>query len=140
MAVGNPQIIDALMRLKSNLDSGASQAIQKMAIAALEGPQDCIDDHNAIYQRRRDKVVGALRKLGLQVTPPKASLYVWAKVPDGMTSAGFAERLLDEAAVIVTPGNGYGPHGEGYVRLSLTLPDDRVDEGLRRIAALPALA
>ena len=140
MAVGNPKIIDALMRVKSNLDSGAAQAIQKMAIAALEGPQGCIDDHNAIYQRRRDRVVAALRTLGLHVTPPKASLYVWARVPDGMTSAGFAERLLDEAAVIVTPGNGYGPHGEGYVRLSLTLPDDRVDEGLRRIAGLPALA
>ena len=110
-----------------------------MAIAALTGPQDVIDDHNAIYQRRRDKVVDALRNLGLQVTPPKASLYVWARVPDGMTSAQFAERLLDEAAVIVTPGNGYGEYGEGYVRLSLTLPDARVDEGLARIAALPAL-
>ncbi|HZP57576.1 MAG TPA: LL-diaminopimelate aminotransferase [Dehalococcoidia bacterium] len=140
MAVGNPRIIDALMRVKSNLDSGVSQAVQRMAIAALEGPQDCIAEHNAIYQRRRDKVVAALRKLGLQVTPPKASLYVWAKVPGGMTSAQFAERLLDDAAVIVTPGNGYGPSGEGYVRLSLTLPDERVDEGLRRIAALPALA
>ena len=140
MAVGNARIIDALMRVKSNIDSGQSQAIQRMAIAALNGPQDCIDEHNAIYQRRRDRVVDALRKLGLQVTPPKASLYVWAKVPAGMTSAGFAERLLDEAAVIVTPGNGYGEHGEGYVRLSLTLPDDRVDEGLRRIASVPALA
>jgi LL-diaminopimelate aminotransferase len=140
MAVGNPRIIDALMRVKSNLDSGASQAIQRMAIAALNGPQENIAEHNQIYQRRRDKVVGALRKLGLQVTPPKASLYVWAKVPAGMTSASFAERLLDEAAVIVTPGNGYGPHGEGYVRLSLTLADDRVDEGLRRIASVPALA
>lgn len=139
MAVGNPRIIDALMRVKSNLDSGASQAIQRMAIAALNGPQDNIAEHNQTYQRRRDKVVAALRKLGLQVTPPKASLYVWAKVPAGMTSAGFAERLLDEAAVIVTPGNGYGPHGEGYVRLSLTLADDRVDEGLRRIASVPAL-
>jgi LL-diaminopimelate aminotransferase len=140
MAVGNPKIIDALMRVKSNIDSGQSQAIQQMAIAALTGPQDCIEEHNAIYQRRRDRVVDALRKLGLQVTPPKASLYVWAKVPDGMTSTQFAERLLDEAAVIVTPGNGYGEFGEGYVRLSLTLPDDRVDEGLRRIAAVPALA
>ncbi len=139
MAVGNPQIIDALMRVKSNIDSGQAQAIQQMAIAALNGPQDVIEDHNAIYQRRRDKVVDALRKLGLEVTPPKASLYVWARVPVGMTSAGFAERLLDEAAVIVTPGNGYGAYGEGYVRLSLTLPDDRVDEGLRRIASVPAL-
>ena len=140
MAVGNAKIIDALMRVKSNIDSGVAQAVQRMAIAALEGPQDCIAQHNAIYQRRRDRVVEALRGLGLRVTPPKASLYVWAKVPDGMTSAGFAERLLDEAAVIVTPGNGYGECGEGYVRLSLTLPDDRVDEGLRRIAALPAIA
>ncbi|MHB8376896.1 MAG: LL-diaminopimelate aminotransferase [Dehalococcoidia bacterium] len=140
MAAGNARIIDALMRVKSNIDSGVAQAVQRMAIAALAGPQDCIPEHNAVYQRRRDRVVEALRTLGLRVTPPQASLYVWAKVPDGMTSAGFAERLLDEAAVIVTPGNGYGPHGEGYVRLSLTLPDDRVDEGLRRIAALPALA
>jgi LL-diaminopimelate aminotransferase len=140
MAAGNPRIIDALMRVKSNIDSGVAQAVQRMAIAALEGPQDVIPEHNAIYQRRRDKVVDALRHLGLRVTPPQASLYVWARVPEGMTSAGFAERLLDEAAVIVTPGNGYGEHGEGYIRLSLTLPDDRVDEGLRRIAALPALA
>jgi LL-diaminopimelate aminotransferase len=140
MAVGNARIIDALMRVKSNLDSGAPQAIQRMAIAALEGSQRCIDEHNAVYQARRDRVVAALRGLGLRVTPPRASLYVWARVPDGMTSAGFAERLLDEAAVIVTPGNGYGPHGEGFVRLSLTLADDRIDEGLRRIAALPALA
>ena len=140
MAVGNPQIIDALMRVKSNIDSGVAQAVQHMAIAALNGPQECVAEHNAIYQRRRDKVIDALRNLGLQVMPPKASLYVWAKVPDGMTSAGFAERLLDEAAVIVTPGNGYGPHGEGYVRISLTLADDRLDEGLRRIAGLPALA
>src|SRR5438105_207492 len=140
MAAGNPQIIDALMRVKSNIDSGVAQAVQRMAIAALEGPQDCIPEHNAIYQRRRDNAVDVLRKLGLRVTPPKASLYIWAKVPDGMTSASFAERVLDEAAVIVTPGNGYGPHGEGYVRLSLTLPDARLDEGLRRIAALPALA
>ncbi|MEX2245952.1 MAG: LL-diaminopimelate aminotransferase [Dehalococcoidia bacterium] len=140
MVAGNAKVIDALMRVKSNLDSGVAQAIQRMAIAALGGPQDCIEEHNAIYQRRRDNVVDALRRLGLRVTPPRASLYVWAKVPDGMTSAAFAERLLDEVAVIVTPGRSYGPHGEGYVRLSLTLPDDRIDEGLRRIAALPALA
>jgi LL-diaminopimelate aminotransferase len=140
MAVGNERIIDALMRVKSNLDSGVAQAIQRMAIAALEGPQDVIEEHNAIYQRRRDRVVEALRRLGLRVTPPRASLYVWARVPEGMTSAAFAERLLDEAAVIVTPGNGYGAQGEGYVRLSLTLPDDRIDEGLRRMAALAAPA
>ncbi len=140
MCAGNARIVDALMRVKSNLDSGASQAVQRLAIAALEGPQETIAEHNAIYQRRRDRVVEALRRLGLHVTPPKARLYVWARVPQGVTSAAFTERLLDEAAVIVTPGNGYGAAGEGYVRLSLTLPDDRIDEGLRRIAALPALA
>jgi LL-diaminopimelate aminotransferase len=104
-----------------------------MAIAALEGPQDCIDEHNAVYQRRRDRLVEALRALGLRVQPPRASLYVWARVPQGYTSMAFATRLLDEAGVVVTPGVGYGAAGEGYVRLSLTIPDDRLEEGLRRL-------
>jgi LL-diaminopimelate aminotransferase len=133
MVVGNAAMIDALMRVKSNLDSGVPQAIQRMAIAALEGPQGCIDEHNAVYQRRRDRLVEALRALGLSVQPPKASLYVWARVPAGYTSMEFATRLLDEAGVVVTPGVGYGAAGEGYVRLSLTIPDDRLEEGLRRL-------
>jgi LL-diaminopimelate aminotransferase len=136
MAVGNAQIIDALMRVKSNLDSGIPQAIQKMAIAALDGPQDCIEEHNAVYQRRRDRLVAALGKLGLRLRPPKASLYLWARVPETMTSVQFATRLLDEAGVVVTPGIGYGPSGEGYVRLSLTIPDDRLEEGVRRMESL----
>jgi LL-diaminopimelate aminotransferase len=136
MAVGNAETIDALMRVKSNLDSGVPQAIQRMAITALEGPQDCIEEHNRVYQRRRDRLVAALQGLGLRLTPPKASLYVWARVPDGETSTAYAERLLDEAAVVVTPGIGYGPSGEGYVRLSLTLPDERLEEGVRRLEAL----
>jgi LL-diaminopimelate aminotransferase len=136
MAVGNATIIDALMRVKSNLDSGIPQAIQKMAIAALEGPQDVIPEHNAIYQRRRDRLVAALTKLGLHLHSPKASLYLWARVPEGMTSVQFATRLLDEAGVVVTPGIGYGPTGEGYVRLSVTIPDDRLDEGVRRMEKL----
>jgi len=136
MAVGNAEIIDALMRVKSNLDSGIPQAIQRMAIAALEGPQECIEEHNLVYQRRRDRLVTALRGLGLRVSPPKASLYVWARVPDGTTSVQYATRLLDEAGVVVTPGTGYGPSGEGYVRLSLTLPDERLEEGVRRLVAL----
>jgi len=134
MAVGNARMIDALRRVKSNLDSGIPQAIQRMAIAALTGPQECVAEHNAIYQRRRDRVVEALRSLGMRVQPPKASLYVWARVPEGFTSASFAERLLDELAVVVTPGSGYGACGEGYVRLSLTLPDERLEEGLRRLS------
>ncbi len=136
MAAGNPEIINGLMRLKSNLDSGIPQAIQRMAIEALDGPQDCIPEHNRIYERRRDRLVAALTKLGLRLRPPKASLYLWARVPEGMTSVQFATRLLDEAGVVVTPGIGYGPSGEGYIRLSLTIPDDRLEEGVRRMEAL----
>jgi LL-diaminopimelate aminotransferase len=136
MAVGNAEIIGALTTVKSNLDSGVPQAIQRMAIAALEGPQGCIEEHNRVYQRRRDRLVAALQRLGLRVSPPKASLYVWARVPEGSTSVEFATRLLEEAGVVVTPGIGYGPSGEGYVRLSLTVPDERLEEGVRRMEGL----
>src|SRR5690606_17625155 len=131
-AVGNETLINALFRIKDNVDSGINQAIQKMAITALDGPQDVIAEHNAIYERRRDILVDALRSMGLRVDPPKASLYIWARIPDGFTSADFAARLIEEAAVVVTPGNGYGSMGEGYIRLSITAPDDRVEEGARR--------
>ncbi len=133
MAVGNADMIDALTRVKTNLDSGIPTAIQRMAIAALDGPQDCIAEHNAIYQRRRDKLVAALRDIGLRVTPPKASLYVWAGLPLGMGSIEFAERVLDQTGVVVTPGVGYGRGGEGYVRLSVSVPDARMDEGIARL-------
>ena len=136
MAVGNADMINALMRVKSNLDSGIPQAIQYAAIEALKGPQDCIGENVARYQRRRDKLVAALTKIGLQVEPPKASLYIWARIPDGYTSAEYAAKLIEEAAVVVTPGTGYGPNGEGYIRLSMTLSEERLDEGVRRIAAL----
>jgi LL-diaminopimelate aminotransferase len=134
MAVGNATLINALFRIKDNVDSGINQAIQRMAITALEGPQDCIDEHNAIYQRRRDKLVEALRGIGMRVDPPKASLYIWAHVPPGFTSAEFASRMIEELGIVVTPGTGYGPSGEGFVRLSITAPDERVDEGVRRLA------
>jgi len=133
MAVGNRDIINALMRVKSNIDSGIPQAIQHMAIEALTGSQDAIDEHNRVYQRRRDLLLATLKRMGLRARRPLASLYVWARVPDGFTSAGFAESLLEETAVVVTPGMGYGPHGEGYVRLSLTVPDERLEEALRRM-------
>jgi len=133
MAVGNAAMIDALMRVKSNLDSGIPQAIQRMAIAALEGPQECIAEHTAVYQRRRDRLAAALTKIGLRVRPPRASLYLWARLPEGQTSVEFATRLLDETGVVVTPGVGYGPSGEGYVRLSLTVPDERLEEAVRRL-------
>lgn len=133
-ACGNAEMADALLRVKSNIDSGVPQAIQRMAIAALDGDQSVMEANNAILQRRRDKVTAALRRIGLEVSEPKATLYVWAKIPDGGSSADFAARLIEEQGVVVTPGNGYGPAGEGYVRLSLTLPDEQVDEGVERIA------
>lgn len=135
VAAGNAELVNALFRVKSNLDSGVPQAIQQMAVAAMAGPQDCIAEHNAVYGRRRDRMVEALRGLGLQVTPPRAGLYVWARVPAGMSSIQFASEMLDATGVVVTPGVGYGRYGEGYIRLSVTTPDDRVDEGLRRIAS-----
>jgi len=133
MVVGNEGIVDALMRVKSNLDSGIPQAIQYAAIEALLGDQDCIAEHNAIYQRRRDLVVKTLAKIGLRTKPPRASLYVWARIPEGYTSLDFCAKLLDETSVVVTPGSGYGKNGEGYIRLSLTTPDDRLEEGLSRM-------
>jgi LL-diaminopimelate aminotransferase len=133
MAVGNARMIDALFRFKSNLDSGIPQAIQRAAIKALTGPQNCVTEHNTIYQRRRDKLVKALNDTGLRARPPKASFYIWAKIPDGYTSVEFTTELLDKANVAVTPGVGYGNAGEGYVRLSLTLSDDRLDEGISRL-------
>ena len=133
MAVGNGEMIGALMRVKSNLDSGIPQAIQYAAIEALLGDQSCIAEHNAIYQRRRDLVVRTLNKIGLRTKPPMASLYVWARIPEGYTSLDFCARLLDETCVVVTPGSGYGKYGEGYIRLSLTTPDDRLEEGLARL-------
>jgi LL-diaminopimelate aminotransferase len=134
MAVGNAKMIDALRRLKSNLDSGIPQAIQHAAIAALTGPQDCIAEHNAIYQKRRDLVVEVLTKIGLKVTVPKASFYIWAKVPKGYNSVDFTADLLDQVGVAVTPGVGYGQSGEGYVRLSLTVPDVALQKGLIRLS------
>jgi len=134
MAVGNAQLVDALLRVKSNLDSGIPQAIQRMGIAALDDTsQEWLDANNKVYGRRRDRMVDVLRSIGLTVTTPKAGLYVWAKVPEGWTSAGLAAELLDRHGVVVTPGRGYGERGEGYIRLSLTTPDDRVEEGLRRL-------
>jgi len=135
MVVGNATMIDALKRLKSNLDSGIPQAIQYAAIAALTGPQDCVQEHNAIYQRRRDLIIDVLNNIGLKARPPKASLYIWAKVPQGYTSVEFTTDLLDKVGVAVTPGVGYGKHGEGYIRVSLTVPDAIVVKGLSRLSA-----
>ncbi len=132
-AAGNPYAIEALGTVKNNLDSGQFGAIQDAAIVALRSSQDCIDEMNAIYMRRRDAIVEALQAIGLECNTPQATIYVWAKVPNGYTSAEFAETLLEQAHVIVTPGSGYGPDGEGYIRISLTTPDDRLLEAVDRI-------
>ena len=133
-AAGNKDVINALIRVKSNIDSGIPQAIQQMAIAAINGDQSVIDANNVRLEKRRNQLVAALEEIGLRVRAPQSSLYIWARVPDGMPSADFAARLLEEKAVVVTPGRSYGEQGEGYVRLSLTLPDDQIAEGVRRIA------
>ena len=134
MVVGNATVVDALTRLKSNLDSGISQAIQYAAIEALDSSQDCIEEHNDIYQRRRDLIVERLTSMGLKASMPKASLYVWAKVPEGYDAVDFTSDLLEQVGVAVTPGIGYGKNGEGYVRLSLTIQDATLVKGLSRLA------
>ncbi len=135
MAVGNAEVIGALTRVKTNLDSGIPQAIQQMAITALDDPRDSIASHNAIYTRRRDRAVEVLRELGLRVEPPRASLYVWARLPEGEhSSAAFAARLIEATGVVVTPGASYGDAGEGYIRISLTLPDEQLEVGLDRLS------
>lgn len=132
-ACGNTEAIEALGRLKTNLDSGIFTAIQHAAIAALEGPMDFLANQLKVFASRRDRAVAELRDAGLDAWTPRGSFYLWVPVPDGQTSTSFAARLLDEAAIVVAPGNGYGAHGEGYVRFSLTLADDRIDEGLQRV-------
>ena len=133
MAVGNTDMIKALFQIKANLDSGIPQAVQEMAMEALTGPQESVTENVAIYQRRRDRVIKALTRLGLRVPVPRASLYIWAAVPEGFTSAEFATRLLDEIDIVVTPGSSYGKYGEGYIRLSLTTPEERVETGCQRL-------
>jgi LL-diaminopimelate aminotransferase len=136
MVVGNEKLVEALFRIKSNLDSGIPQAIQEAAIQAFRGPQDSIREQNTILQRRRNKLTDALQQIGLKVRVPKASFYIWAKIPESYTSIDFARKLLDETNIAVTPGIGYGKEGEGYIRLSITLADDRLEEGIKRLSAL----
>ena len=135
MAVGNAEMIEALMVVKSNLDSGVPQAIQHMAIEALNLTQDEIHNRNRVYQSRRDLIIQTLRDIGMHVDDPKASFYVWAPIPDGFTSAEFTSLLLEQCDVVVTPGSGYGSFGEGYIRLSITTTDDQIKLGLDRLRA-----
>jgi LL-diaminopimelate aminotransferase len=131
--LGNAEAITTYWRLKTNVDSGLFEAIQLAGAAALDGPQAAVEEMNSIYQRRRDLVVGALREIGVEVKPPKGTIYVWAPVPAGYTSTSFAELALEQAAVVVSPGSMYGPSGEGFFRISLTTPDDRIAEAVERM-------
>jgi LL-diaminopimelate aminotransferase len=131
--VGNPDAIVTYWRLKTNVDSGLFEAVQLAGAAALTGPRGPIEEMNAIYARRRDLVVDTLREIGVAVDAPKGTIYVWAPVPEGHTSASFAELVLQEAAVVVSPGSMYGPSGEGFFRIALTTPDERITEAMGRM-------
>lgn len=141
MLVGNAAIVEGMTRLKSNLDTGIFRPIQHAAIRAFDLSDEWLAARNAIYQRRRDRIVDACRQMGLTVETPQAGLYVWPRIPEGITSAQFALDLLDRTGVAVTPGTNFGPHGEGYLRISLTVPDAQLEiavERLRSAVAAPS--
>ena len=135
-AAGNADIIGGLGRIKSNIDSGIFEAIQIAGIEALEGDQQCLADMREIYTERRDILVAGLKKLGINVEPPKATFYVWFEAPAGYDSSSFAALLLEKAGIVATPGNGFGDPGEGYVRMALTVSKERLQEAVERIAAI----
>ena len=132
--VGNAEAVAAYWKLKTNIDSGMFEAVQLAAVAALSEEGDQIArDMSAVYARRRDLVVDALRAIGVDVRSPQGTIYVWAPVPEGHTSASYCELVLEESAVVVSPGGAYGPNGEGFFRISLTVPDDRLAEAMERL-------
>lgn len=132
-AVGNAQAVGTLAKIKTNIDSGVFRAVQHAGIAALTGTQAPVADRLRIYQGRRDRITKALRAIGWQVPDIKATFYVWIPVPDGSSSAAFAATVLEKTGIVITPGAGYGRQGDGYVRLSMTVPDRRLDEALDRL-------
>jgi LL-diaminopimelate aminotransferase len=132
--VGNADALEAYWRLKTNIDSGMFEAVQLAAAAALSPAGDAAArEMSALYARRRDLVVDALREIGVAVTPPLGTIYVWAPVPAGHTSASYCELVLEESAVVLSPGGAYGPNGEGFFRISLTVDDDRLREAMERL-------
>jgi len=133
MAVGNAQAIEALSTIKTNIDSGIFKAIQYAGVEALTGSQDCIAKNNAIFQERRDALINGLKSLGWKIEIPKATFYVWARVPKGFTSVSFCEEMLTKCGILVVPGNGYGKYGEGYFRAAITIPKERIAEAIQRM-------
>jgi LL-diaminopimelate aminotransferase len=136
MAVGNDQLVKGLGKVKENVDSGIFQAVQEAGIAALTQGEPYAEKFRAIYKERRDMAVAALAKIGITCRTPKASFYLWCKVPAGQTSAAFVTKVLQETGVVLTPGNGFGAPGEGYFRIAMTVPVARMEEALARIAKL----
>ncbi|HNR77769.1 MAG TPA: aminotransferase class I/II-fold pyridoxal phosphate-dependent enzyme, partial [Parvularculaceae bacterium] len=136
MAVGNQRLIAALGRVKSYLDYGAYTPIQVAASAALDGPQDCVDDIRAIYRSRRDALVESFEKAGWIIPSPPASMFAWTEIPDeyrALGSVGFAKKLMEEADVAVAPGLGFGEHGEGFVRIGLVENEQRIRQAARNV-------
>ncbi|QHS21843.1 LL-diaminopimelate aminotransferase [Virgibacillus sp. MSP4-1] len=131
--VGNVEIIEALSRLKSNLDYGVFLPIQKAAVKALRNSAQFSDDLRTIYQERRDQFVNGLHQAGWSVESPKASMFVWAKVPHGTDSKSFAYQLMDEAGIVVVPGQAFGEKGEGYVRIALTQDKDTLRRAAEKV-------
>jgi LL-diaminopimelate aminotransferase len=136
--VGNAEALEIYWRLKTNIDSGLFEAVQLAGIAALQPETDAeVASMTELYLRRRDLVCDALRKIGVDVRPPHATIYVWAPIPEGYASStAYCEHVLEEAAVVITPGAVYGPAGEGWFRISLTTPDERLLEAVERLGAL----
>lgn len=132
-ACGNRDLIAGLAKVKSNIDSGIFSAVQLAGIAAIEGPQEHVRNMRALYQERRDALVNGLSSLGWQVRVPRATFYVWLKIPKKIGSIEFSSLLLDKADIVVTPGVGFGKHGEGYIRLALTVSCERIKEAVERI-------
>ena len=133
MVVGNANLVDAVGRLKSNIDSGMFRPVQYAAIEALQLPVSWIEQRNAIYRRRRDLLVAGCNTIGMRTRAPGAGLYVWAAIPGGFTSRDFANWLFEKTGVFVTPGTNFGDAGEGYVRISLTASEERIEAALQRM-------
>jgi LL-diaminopimelate aminotransferase len=131
--VGNAAAVEAYWRLKTNIDSGMFEAVQLAAATALEDGAEEPRRMSALYHRRRDLVCDALREIGLDVTPPLGTIYVWVPVPEGHSSASYCELVLDESGVVLSPGAAYGPSGEGFFRISLTVPNERLSEAVERM-------
>jgi LL-diaminopimelate aminotransferase len=135
-ACGNPQLVSGLAKVKSNVDSGIFSALQVAGVAALEGPEAHISNMCSIYEERRNVLAKGLASLGWQADLPKATFYVWIRVPKGDDSIKFAARLLEKADIVVTPGVGFGKYGEGYIRMALTVSKERINQALLRLQKL----